>query len=399
MSDYLDRIGAGLVIKNPERFSFDYIPPELVGRDTEISNLASMMRGLFSDNSSGRSIITGRVGSGKTAMTRRFCKDVEAKFANKRLIKAIHINCRNTTTKPQVFQRLIRTFDERHPDRGLGSDELLRSIRRLMRKDEAHYIIVLDEVDHLLRRSGDDVLYQLLRIDEGEETQGTLSLILISQEDVLNFLESAVISRFGRSNHLRLQSYNEQGLYKIAKQRAELALVPGSYGDEVLRLVAEASSAAGDARVAIEILEGAAKKCENAGRKEITIKDVNAIANTQPQIIVDGAELETLPVHAMMILLAICRRLNKEGEISTGEAEKLYHVACEGYEVKARGHTTVWKYIKMMVDCNFIMSRNSSLKNKRGRTQFISMPHALPSDIAKRLELLIKAQLRIKSGK
>ena len=83
MSDYLDRIGAGLVIEHTEYFSFDYIPSELVGRDNEITNLASMMRGVFENNSSGRAIITGRVGSGKTAMTRRFCTDVEKKFAEK----------------------------------------------------------------------------------------------------------------------------------------------------------------------------------------------------------------------------------------------------------------------------------------------------------------------------
>ena len=399
MSDYLDRIGAGLVIEHTEYFSFDYIPSELVGRDNEITNLASMMRGVFENNSSGRAIITGRVGSGKTAMTRRFCTDVEKKFAEKKSIKAIHINCRNVTTKPQVFQHLIKTFDERHPDRGLGSGELLRSIRRLMRNENTHFIVVLDEVDHLLRRSGDDVLYQLLRIDEGEKTQGTLSLILISQENVLNVLESAVISRFGRSNHLRLAPDNVEGLYTIAKQRAELALVPGSYSDEILQLIAESSSSNGDARLAIELLEASAKRCENAGRKEITIKDVNAVSSTQPQVMVDGAAIETLPLHSMIAFLAICRRLNKANQIVTGDVEKLYRVVCEEYEVKPRGHTTLWKYLKMMVKCNFIMSRYTALEGGRGRTQYFSMPHALPSDVAKRLELLIPAIIRNNSKK
>ena len=33
MSNYLDRIGAGFVLANPEGLDFDYMPDELVGRD------------------------------------------------------------------------------------------------------------------------------------------------------------------------------------------------------------------------------------------------------------------------------------------------------------------------------------------------------------------------------
>ena len=40
MSDYLDRIGAGLVIADTEPFNFDFLPPELVMRDEEMSQFA-----------------------------------------------------------------------------------------------------------------------------------------------------------------------------------------------------------------------------------------------------------------------------------------------------------------------------------------------------------------------
>ena len=33
MVDYLDRIGAGLIIAHPEMLDFDYVPEELVGRE------------------------------------------------------------------------------------------------------------------------------------------------------------------------------------------------------------------------------------------------------------------------------------------------------------------------------------------------------------------------------
>lgn len=40
MVDYLDRIGAGMVLLDRTPFSFDWTPPELVGRDKELRELA-----------------------------------------------------------------------------------------------------------------------------------------------------------------------------------------------------------------------------------------------------------------------------------------------------------------------------------------------------------------------
>jgi cell division control protein 6 len=80
----------------------------------------------------------------------------------------------------RVVQRILHLLDPGHPDRGLSMGELLLSLRRLLRREASHLIVVLDEVDHMLRRSGDDLLYQLLRIDEDQEGKGTMSLILIS---------------------------------------------------------------------------------------------------------------------------------------------------------------------------------------------------------------------------
>ena len=41
MADYLDRIGAGLIIAHPEMLDFDFVPDELVGREEIQRELAS----------------------------------------------------------------------------------------------------------------------------------------------------------------------------------------------------------------------------------------------------------------------------------------------------------------------------------------------------------------------
>ena len=63
MTSYLDRIGAGSVLADPEVMDFDWMPPELVGRDEVQRELASKFSTLAHPEGTGRVVITGPVGS------------------------------------------------------------------------------------------------------------------------------------------------------------------------------------------------------------------------------------------------------------------------------------------------------------------------------------------------
>ncbi|MBT3657320.1 MAG: AAA family ATPase [Euryarchaeota archaeon] len=393
MSSYLDRIGAGFILNKPEVFGFDYVPEILVGREELQGQLASLFTTIGHPEGTGRAVVTGPVGSGKTALVKRFCDDLIRHVADKRNIKYVHVNCRNASTASRVMQKIVQDLDPGHPDRGLGVGELLTSLRRMLQGDNSHIIVVLDEVDHLLRHSGDDIIYKLMRIDEDGNRTGTLSAILISQEQVLDMLENAVISRLGRSNHIRVPPYDENGLLKIATQRRDIGLVAGTCTEEILNLISQAAAPSGDARQAIELLEGAAKRAESSGRSLIESKDVQKTVITLPNN-VDSMNIEDIPPHAMLVLLGLCRRLKKKENVTSGEAEKLYHVVCEEYDQDPKGHTTFWKHLKRLAQEDIIVSKTAKSDVGRGRTQHISMPHMLPSDVARRLETLIPSRLR-----
>ena len=398
MVDYLDRIGAGYVIHDPEPLDFDYVPQQIVCREQYQSQLAARFASLDRPESSCRAVITGPVGSGKTVLVKTFCRDLQRHLVNRRTINIAHVNCRNASTSTRVVQRIVHAIDPGHPDRGLSIGELLLSLRKLTRRNSSHLIVILDEVDHMLRKSGDDILYQLLRIDEDQEGKGTLSLILISQEQVLDVLETAVISRMGKTNLIKIPSYGEDELFKIASQRAELALVNGSYTEEIIRLIAQKSAPIGDARLAIELLKAAAESCEirqdDHTERAISIDDVHAKDEILSVDMVSEIDaVEGLKPHAMFVLLAICRRLKKDTSMTTGDVENLYAVVCEEYEESMKSHTTLWKYLKEMENRQLITTRISTVNDGRGRTTHLSMPHFLPSDIASRLEMLIKKRL------
>ena len=103
--------------------------------------------------------------------------------------------------------------------------------------------------------------------------------------------------------------------------------------------------------------------------------------------------LQGLQAHAMLVLLAICRRLRNESSMTMGDVENIYAVVCEEYDEKMKSHTTLWKYLKDFEHRQLIKTRISTITGGRGRTTHLSMPHFLPSDIAKRLEMLVKRRL------
>jgi cell division control protein 6 len=391
MAGYLDRIGAGRVLVDAAPFSFDWLPPELVGRDKQLGELASMFMGIENPGSSSRAIISGPVGSGKTALARRLCLDLQQHLANKRTTKIAHINCRNHPTTTQVLQQISLRLDERTPKRGFGSGEFIQNIRRnLHSRGGAHLLLVLDEISVLLLREGDGLIYKLLRLDEGQDEQGTLSLILVSQEPILHLFEAAVISRFGQTKQLKVAPYDYDGLRLIIEQRAKATCRVGSIPDEVLDKLASFAVETGDARHGIELLESAIRRCEvdeNAGG---LVRPSDVKPSSRRHAMIEPHAVDELGEHHQLTLLAICRRLSRHSQITSGDAEKLYHVICEEFERSPRGHTSFWGYLKKLDEQGFIIARSVTARQGRGRTQNITAPNILPAALVKRIERLLQ---------
>ncbi len=385
MADYLDRIGAGKVLLDRAPFSFDWTPPALVGRDSELRELASMFIGMESHGVGGKAVITGPVGSGKTVITRRFGEDLQRLLDGRRKIVLAHVNCRNHPTTSQVLQQIALSLDSGHPERGFSSGEIVQSIRRNLNAYDSHLLLVLDEVDVLIRREKSDLLYKLLRIDEGQDQQGSLSLILVSQDtSMLKLFEAAIISRLGESNTLDLQPYDEPGLVGIARQRYEEACRPGSVGDDTLTKIGRFASDSGDARLAIELLEAAVRRAEKAGRGDVLVEDVRP--STLRATSVEPSQVDNLSSHQKLVLLGICRRLKRVDEISSGDAQKLYNLVCEEFGARPRSYTTFWKHLKVLETQGLIETRTANASVGRGRTRHITMTNTAPAVLESRIE-------------
>ena len=247
-----DELLSSSVIKNLNALDFDYVPDKIIHRDEQLKFLAQMFKPLLS-NVPQNAILKGPVGTGKTLMANKFCRSL-ADLARKqgKNIEYVHINCRKRSKDSMALLGILNYFDPRFPDRGFSFQEMLEILRKQLKKRNAQLLVVFDEADALLKNKESNLIYSLTRFsDENSMDKTPISLLLISQKDIIPMLDSASISTFKRSNVLSLNKYTSKELYDIVRQRIDLAFHSGTVDEECIDLIADIASEWGDARFAI----------------------------------------------------------------------------------------------------------------------------------------------------
>ncbi len=375
MSKYAAYPRGKSVFKNYKVLDFDYVPKELPHRDSQHKRLFTIFGPIVDSNVSQNAFITGPTGCGKTVLSKKFCLDfVEYARSGGKNVRFVLVNCRQRNTENAVMLRVLSRFQPNFPDRGFSITEMMESLRKQLEKEKAHLIVVLDEVDVLLKKAkSSDIIYHFSRFnEEGIEPRKLLSLILISQKNVYDMLDSASISTFKRGNIIKLNKYSGEELVAILKQRIELAFHPDSVELDVDELIADIASEWGDARFAIELLEKAGMLADENNEQVVTPEHVRA-AKAETYSTVTESKLADLDRNRKLILMAISRSLKKKAYTTTGDVEKMYALICEEYEAKKLGHTQFWKYLKELDNVGIITAKKSS-KGLVGTTTLISLP-------------------------
>ena len=165
------------IISDFGKLDFDYVPEKLVHREEPMNRIFSIVKPGLESGTNQRLAITGAVGTGKSSLSKRFCLDFQqwGKDKGHRVEFAI-VNCRSRNTPSAVMLKILDRFQQGFPDRGFSTTEMLEILRKHLMKDNVHLIVVLDEVNVLVKKSGPDLLYSLSRFDEERVTSSRHSV-------------------------------------------------------------------------------------------------------------------------------------------------------------------------------------------------------------------------------
>ena len=392
MSDIIeDELFSSSVINDLRALDFDYVPEELPHRTEQLRRLALMFKPLLNDVSQ-NAVVRGPVGTGKTVVVKKFCNSfVTIARKQGKIIEYVHINCRKRSTDAMVLIGILNHFDQRFPDRGFSVQEMLQILHKQLQRRDAQLILVLDEADALLKKSGSNLVYNLTRFtDETMKTDNPISIIMVSQKDILSDLDLSALSTFKRSNTIVMDKYNRDELKDIIDQRVGLAFHKHTVSLDSIDLIADIASEWGDARFAIELLWKAGM-CADQQHVQLVVPEHVRAAKAETYSVVTETKLNNLEKHQLLTLLSIAKRLHKDNTAyaNTGDVEKTYAITCEEYNEKPRAHTMFWSYLKEVENAGFIHIKLSG-KGQLGTTQLISLPDIPVEILVDKLEGILR---------
>jgi cell division control protein 6 len=189
-------------------------------------------------------------------------------------------------------------------------------------------VIMLDEIDKLVEKSGDDTLYNLSRMNS-ELENSRVSIIGISNDlKFTDFLDPRVKSSLGEEE-IVFPPYDATQLKDILQHRADVAFKAGALSEDVIPLCAAfAAQEHGDARRALDLLRTAGELAERDSTESIEEAHVR---QAQEKIELDRVVevVRTLPMQSKLVLYAIIS-LEENGvhNVNTGEVYNVYKRLC-----------------------------------------------------------------------
>ncbi len=342
-------INRRMIIKNKDTLRHSYTPDVLPHRDKEIEKLAFPLISTLKGETPSNILVYGKTGTGKTAVVKyvgkALVKKVGGKFYSRPSIKRIkpdfevenhdntplyfiYINCEVVDTQYRMLAKLCEYLGESVPLTGWPTDKVYDIFFNALDSSKKLVVVILDEIDKLLKKSSEDILYNLSRINT-DLKNAKLSIIGISNDlNFIEFLDPRIKSSLGEEEII-FPPYDAVQLVDILNQRAEEAFYPDVVGPGVIQLCAAfAAQEHGDARRALDLLRISAEIAERENSKKIEERHVKeAQIKTENDRIVEV--LRTLPTQSKIVLYSVVllEKYNTS-TIITGDVYSVYKDLC-----------------------------------------------------------------------
>ena len=407
----LDSIGTRTLFKNKEVLQANHSPDEIPYRDKQIEQVASILAPALIGQKTSNLFIYGKTGSGKTLTVQYVQKELEKRVANSksRNVNIIYLNCKYkkvADTEYRLLATLIEMLGGAIPETGLPTNIVYsRFLKKIEESSEKIHILILDEVDQLVKKISDDFLYNLTRINS-ELPKNQIGIVGISNDlRFLDDLDPRVKSSLSEEE-IVFPPYDAVQLKEILNKRAEQAFKDGAVDSGAIsKCAAFAAREHGDARRALDLLRVSGELAERAGDKKITTKHID-MANEQIERdkILDVVKTEPKQFQAVLqALINLEESKDKlkqqknlvEGEgskVFTGDVYNVYQAICKKISMEILTQRRVGDIISEFDMLGLINAQVIS-KGRYGRTKEIKL--LIPGGILSKTKDILRESLGI----
>ena len=176
---------------NKKILQSSYTPENIPHRNDQIKQLAKVLAPALRMEKPSNVFIYGKTGSGKTCVSRYVVNEIyETCKKNELNINIYYLNCKMkkvADTEYRLIAELARGFGAVVPATGLPTEEVYKIFIETLENKSQLVILILDEIDQLVRKIGDGILYNLTRLNS-ELKNCEMSFIGISND--LTFTEN-----------------------------------------------------------------------------------------------------------------------------------------------------------------------------------------------------------------
>ena len=374
----------------------NYIPETILHREEQTKQVANIIAPALRGDKPSNLFIYGKTGTGKTLTIKHTTqKLLEIAERENIPLKIIYINCklkRSTDTEYRLIAQLARELGKSIPPTGLPTEEVYKAFFKALNKQKQNYILVLDEIDQLVNKTGDNALYNLTRLNE-EDTQSQISIIGISNDIMfVENLDPRVRSSLSEEE-IVFPPYNAIQIQAILKQRSELAFNKEALEQGVVeKCAAYAARDHGDARRALELLRVAGEVADRKNSKKIMISHIDeAEEKIDRDRIIDI--VTTQPKQYQLVLYAILA-LNPSNNknMFTGEVYEVYKTLCSKTNISILTQRRVSDIISEF-DMLGIVNAKVISKGRYGRTRDISVE--IPESTLAKLKAILEDNIHV----
>ena len=307
------------IFRDRSKLSPRYMPADLPHRERQMEQIHYVFRDsyLAPDRFPLAVLqIIGPAGIGKTSTVLKFSKLLEQDFVKNRLaIKIAYVNLKlQGGNKYAIYRLLLERIAPELPAQGLSAEEMLRYLLRYLHENRIHALIILDEIDYLIKSTKDSsIIYDLTRLNEFDPDKpcNVKGVIFIARStEFYNRLDQAELSTLGRVP-IEFPMYSIKQISDILVSRSAEAFNPKTIGSDIIDETSKITISPdvnGDVRYALDLLLYAGNLAESQGTGRINLDQIRKVhGQINPSITTE--EVEGLSKSQIFTLMALVRAL------------------------------------------------------------------------------------------